>query len=46
MSVVEVPRLDRPGSASVEAGRTALRDLLGADRVGTGADVLAQHGNE
>jgi D-lactate dehydrogenase (cytochrome) len=30
----------------VEAGRRALEELLGADRVGTGADVLAQHGHD
>jgi D-lactate dehydrogenase (cytochrome) len=46
MTVVEVPRLGRPGPASVEAGRGALGELLGADRVGTGADVLAQHGHD
>jgi D-lactate dehydrogenase (cytochrome) len=46
MSVADVPRLGRPGAASVEAVRTALGELLGADRVGTGADVLAQHGHD
>ena len=30
----------------MEAGRGALGELLGADRVGTGADVLAQHGHD
>ena len=39
-------RLDRPDAAQVEAGRSALGDLLGADRVGTGADILAQHGHD
>jgi D-lactate dehydrogenase (cytochrome) len=38
--------LDRPASASVAAGVSALGDLLGADRVATGADVLAQHGHD
>ena len=46
MSVAEVPRLGRPGAASVQAGRDALAGLLGADRVGTGADTLAQHGHD
>jgi D-lactate dehydrogenase (cytochrome) len=46
MSVAEVPRMGRPGAASVEAGRAALGELLGADRIGTGADVLAQHGHD
>jgi D-lactate dehydrogenase (cytochrome) len=46
MSVVEVPRPARPEAASVEAGRSALGELLGADRVGTGVDVLAQHGHD
>ena len=41
-----MPRLDRPGGEAVEAGRTALGELLGADRVGTGTDVLAQHGHD
>jgi D-lactate dehydrogenase (cytochrome) len=45
MSVV-VPRVSRPAPASVDAGLRALTDLLGADRVGTGADVLAQHGRD
>jgi D-lactate dehydrogenase (cytochrome) len=30
----------------VAAGRTALGELLGGDRVGTGADILAQHGRD
>src|SRR5437588_4364268 len=46
MSVVEVPKPPRPEAASVEAGRKALGDLLGADRVGVGTDVLAQHGHD
>ncbi len=44
MAAVEVPSVERPPSASVSAGRAALAELLGAERVGTGADVLAQHG--
>ena len=46
MSVVEAPKPARPEAASVEAGRRALGDLLGGDRLGTGADVLAQHGHD
>jgi D-lactate dehydrogenase (cytochrome) len=45
MPVVDVPRVTRPSSASVAAGRRALMERLGADRVNTGADVLAQHGH-
>ncbi len=41
-----VPRLGRPGAARLEAGSRALGELLGEDRVGTGADVLAQHGHD
>ena len=46
MTAVSVPLLARADAARVEAGRRALGDLLGADRVGTGADVLAQHGHD
>jgi D-lactate dehydrogenase (cytochrome) len=46
MSVAEVPSVGRPGTESVEAGRSALGELLGADRVATGADVLSQHGHD
>ncbi|MBV9807683.1 MAG: FAD-binding protein [Solirubrobacterales bacterium] len=46
MSSVAAYRLDRPGATRVEAGRRAFGDLLGADRVGTGADILAQHGHD
>ncbi len=38
------PIVGRPAAASVAAGLRTLTDLLGADRVGTGTDVLAQHG--
>jgi D-lactate dehydrogenase (cytochrome) len=44
--VVAVPSVSRPSADSVAAARDALNDLLGADRVGTGADVLAQHGRD
>jgi D-lactate dehydrogenase (cytochrome) len=46
MSAAEVPRLSRADPGNVGAGETALHDLLGADRVGTGADILAQHGHD
>ncbi|MGZ4243202.1 MAG: FAD-binding oxidoreductase [Solirubrobacteraceae bacterium] len=46
MSAVEVPAVPRAEPASVEAARRALADLLGADRVRTGADDLAQHGHD
>jgi D-lactate dehydrogenase (cytochrome) len=46
MAVVDVPSPTRPTAASIAAGREALVDLLGADRVGTGDDVLAQHGHD
>ncbi|MBV9335266.1 MAG: FAD-binding protein [Solirubrobacterales bacterium] len=46
MSSVAAYRLERPAAARVEAGRSALGDLLGADRLGTGADILAQHGHD
>lgn len=36
----------RPPAAGVAAVRQALADLLGADRVGTGADVLVQHSHD
>jgi D-lactate dehydrogenase (cytochrome) len=36
----------RPPAASVDAARRALSDLLGEGRVGTGADILAQHGHD
>ncbi|MBV8997421.1 MAG: FAD-binding protein [Solirubrobacterales bacterium] len=46
MNVAALPVQDRPGAGQVEAGQRALAELLGADRVGTGADVLAQHGRD
>jgi D-lactate dehydrogenase (cytochrome) len=46
MSVAEVPKPARPQAASVDAGIAALGELLGPDRVGTGEDVLAQHGHD
>jgi D-lactate dehydrogenase (cytochrome) len=46
MSVMALPAVARPASATVDAGRRALTDLLGADRIHTGADQLAQHGHD
>jgi D-lactate dehydrogenase (cytochrome) len=38
--------LERPSPAKVERIRRALEEILGADRVSTGSDVLAQHGRD
>jgi D-lactate dehydrogenase (cytochrome) len=46
MSATEVPVLARPEPAALDAARDALCDLLGGDRVRTGADELAQHGRD
>jgi D-lactate dehydrogenase (cytochrome) len=46
MATVDAGKLDRPAAASVDAARRALSDLLGTERVGTGADILAQHGHD
>jgi D-lactate dehydrogenase (cytochrome) len=46
MSVMALPAVARPASATIDSGRRALTDLLGADRVHTGADQLAQHGHD
>ncbi len=46
MTAVEVPSVTRPPAESLAAGRRALADALGADRVGTGDDILAQHGHD
>jgi D-lactate dehydrogenase (cytochrome) len=46
MVTVGAAKVDRPPAASVEAARRALSDLLDGDRVGVGADVLAQHGRD
>ena len=44
--MVVAPTVSRPPAASVAGCRRALGELLGADRVGTGADTLAQHGHD
>jgi D-lactate dehydrogenase (cytochrome) len=46
MSAIDVPVVPRPATARLVAGRRALLDLLGADRVATGADDLSQHGHD
>jgi D-lactate dehydrogenase (cytochrome) len=46
MSATAAPTVPRPPLAAVDAGRRALADLLGADRVRTGADDLSQHGHD
>ena len=46
MVVADGPRLSRPSPASVAAAHQALAARLGADRVSTGGDVLAQHGRD
>jgi D-lactate dehydrogenase (cytochrome) len=46
MSVQEVPLVRRPAPDAVASARRALSDLLGADRVRTGADDLAQHARD
>jgi D-lactate dehydrogenase (cytochrome) len=46
MTALDAPNLSRLPTARVAAGRRALADRLGADRVQRGADVLAQHGRD
>src|ERR1700744_6472171 len=43
MSAIEVPAVPRPEAATLDAARRALCDLLGTDRVRTGADDLSRH---
>ena len=45
-AATDAPTLTRPTDERVTLGRLALADLLGSDRVGTGVDVLAQHGHD
>lgn len=40
------PELTRPTAETIAAGHAALGDLLGSDRVATGADQLIQHGSD
>lgn len=46
MAVGTTPAPPRPPEAALSAALGALRDRLGADRVLTGADVLAQHAHD
>jgi D-lactate dehydrogenase (cytochrome) len=46
MAVIDVPSVPRPQPAALDAGRRALADLLGADRVATGADQRSLHGHD
>ena len=46
MTAAEVPVGPRPDPATLDNARRALSDLLGADRVHTGDDDLAQHGRD
>jgi D-lactate dehydrogenase (cytochrome) len=46
MTAIDTPVVARPGESALAAARAALTDLLGADRVATGADDLAQHGHD
>jgi D-lactate dehydrogenase (cytochrome) len=46
MAVGEVPVVERPSEESIDHGRRALADMLGADRVFAGADILAQHARD
>jgi D-lactate dehydrogenase (cytochrome) len=46
VAVTDIPAVPRPAPATIDAARRALCDLLGGDRVHTGADDLAQHGRD
>lgn len=46
MTLPGVPHPARPSAAAIDAGRLALIDLLGTDRVSVGADVLGHHGRD
>ncbi|MFZ0090606.1 MAG: FAD-linked oxidase C-terminal domain-containing protein [Solirubrobacteraceae bacterium] len=46
MAVTDAPTVPRPDPATVQDGRRALADLLGGDRVATGADDRAHHGHD
>src|SRR3984885_4810201 len=45
-AATDAPSLTRPPAEASAAGRDALGDLLGSERVATGSDVLAQHGRD
>ncbi len=46
MTATDVPIVARPAPEALAAGRRALADLLGADRIATGDDDLAQHAHD
>src|SRR5947209_8667300 len=46
MAAADTGKLERVSARTVEAALGALVELLGDGRVGTGADVLAQHGHD
>ena len=46
MTVLHEPTRPRPDPDALKEGVTALQDLLGAERVHTGDDDLAQHGHD
>ncbi len=46
MTATDAPVVPRPAPEALEAGRRALADRFGADRIATGADDLAQHGRD
>jgi D-lactate dehydrogenase (cytochrome) len=46
MSAIDAPVMPHAPQDRLDAGRHELTDLLGADRVGTGTDELAQHGHD
>ena len=46
MTATDVPVVARPAAEALAAGRRALEDLLGTDRIATGEDDLAQHGHD
>jgi D-lactate dehydrogenase (cytochrome) len=46
MAMLDAAKVERPPAARLDAARRALSDLLGEDRVGAGADILAQHGHD
>src|SRR5690348_5281508 len=46
MAAADAGKLERAPASAIDAARRALVDLLGDGRVGTGADVLAQHGHD
>jgi D-lactate dehydrogenase (cytochrome) len=46
MSLADVPVVSPPSAAGLAEGQRELEDLLGSDRVATGADIRSQHGHD